>query len=444
MPTVATTPTVVTASRTIGVRADVAEALLEVAHDRPSRVRPGDPVRHVERLVVHQAQPDDDGEEAHRIDGEGGPDAERGDGQTGERRADDAGAVEHGRVEGDRVADVLAPDELDRERLADRHVDGVGDPEQEGQHEDHPDLDDVGEDEDGQDRGEDHHRGLGRDQDASLGQRIGGDPGEQAEDDDRDELGGGHDAEPDRVVGQLEDEPRLGDLLHPGADQRDRLAAEEQPVVAVLERAHRLRFHQASRVERGAVDHDRPRVLGSASPSPAPGAWPGRRRVRPDGRRGAGPRPCLLDHRRQAGRLRLEDLDLVVGAGAGFEEERAPLVAVAGLAEALAVALARGVVLEQLADLREREAGVVAQAADELEPVEVRGVVEAVVAVRAGGRREQADLFVVADRAGRQAGLGRDLVDAQEAGLGVAVRRGQGRLGGGLGTGHLPAIIPQP
>ena len=121
-----------------------------------------------------------------------------------------------------------------------------------------------------------------------------------------------------------------------------------------------------------------------------------------------------------------------------------PLVAIPGLAEALAVALARGVVLEQLADLGEREPGVVAQAPDELEPVEVRGVVEAIVAVRARGRREQADLFVVADRAGRQACLGRDLVDPQEAGLGVAVSRGHGRLGGALGTGHLPVSIPQP
>ena len=34
-----------------------------------------------------------------------------------------------------------------------------------------------------------------------------------------------------------EDEPGLGDLLHPGPDQRDRLAGEEQPVVAVAEGA---------------------------------------------------------------------------------------------------------------------------------------------------------------------------------------------------------------
>jgi hypothetical protein len=37
-------------------------------------------------------------------------------------------------------------------------------------------------------------------------------------------------------MGQLEDEPGLGDLLHPGADQRDQLAGEEEPIVAMVER----------------------------------------------------------------------------------------------------------------------------------------------------------------------------------------------------------------
>ena len=55
--------------------------------------------------------------------------------------------------------------------------------------------------EDGEDRGKDHHRDLGGDQDLSLGQGIRGDAGEQPEDDDRDELGGGDDPEPDRIVG---------------------------------------------------------------------------------------------------------------------------------------------------------------------------------------------------------------------------------------------------
>ena len=59
---------------------------------------------------------------------------------------------------------------------------------------------------------------------------------------------------------------------------------------------------------------------------------------------------------------------------------------IGGLAQPFAVALAGGLVLEQLADLGEREPGVVAKAADELESVEVRGVVEAVVAIGASRR----------------------------------------------------------
>ena len=91
---------------------------------------------------------------------------------------------------------------------------------------------------------------------------------------------------------------------------------------------------------------------------------------------------------------------------------------VAGRAEALAVALAGGLVLEQLADLGEAEPGVVAQLLDEPQSLEVGRVEQAVRAVAAGGRLEQAELFVVADRAGRQAGLGRDLLDPEEAFVG--------------------------
>ena len=91
-------------------------------------------------------------------------------------------------------------------------------------------------------------------------------------------------------------------------------------------------------------------------------------------------------------------------------------------------------VLEQLADLGEREPGVVAQAADEPQAVEVLAVVQAVGAVRPGGGREQPQLLVVADRAWRQAGLRGDLLDAQEVGRGGGV---EGRIG------H-PSSLPQP
>ena len=110
----------------------------------------------------------------------------------------------------------------------------------------------------------------------------------------------------------------------------------------------------------------------------------------------------------------------------GIGEIEAAFGRVGRLAEPLAVALAGRLVLEQLADLGEREAGVVAKAADELESIEVGGVVEAVVAIGPGRRLEQADLFVIPDPARGHAGLGRHLVDPKQA------RPGR------LGRGHLP------
>ena len=69
--------------------------------------------------------------------------------------------------------------------------------------------------------------------------------------------------------------------------------------------------------------------------------------ARPDAR--------LADHLGEPGGLRLEDLDLVVDARPGVQEEGSSLVRIAGLPVALAIALASGVVLEELADLGQGE-----------------------------------------------------------------------------------------
>ena len=50
-----------------------------------------------------------------------------------------------------------------------------------------------------------------------LGSASAATPAEQAEDHHRQELRGRDDAQRERVVGQLQHQPRLGDLLHPGA-----------------------------------------------------------------------------------------------------------------------------------------------------------------------------------------------------------------------------------
>src|SRR3954447_5849722 len=79
----------------------------------------------------------------------------------------------------------------------------------------------------------------------------------------------------------------------------------------------------------------------------------------------------LRDHRGEACGLGLEDLDLVVDAALRIDDERAPFIRVARLPEPLAVPFARVLVLEQLADLRERESGVVAKVPDELKALEI-------------------------------------------------------------------------
>ena len=128
MPTVATRPTTTTASSTTGVRADVARALARgCAIDRADRSRPGA----IRRPTCSSAsrisdRPTMTARKLAALIAKAIADAERADRQAGDGRADDARAVEHRRVERDRVADVLAPDHLDRERLADRHVDRVG------------------------------------------------------------------------------------------------------------------------------------------------------------------------------------------------------------------------------------------------------------------------------------------------------------------------------
>ena len=139
----------------------------------------------------------------------------------------------------------------------------------------------------------------------------------------------------------------------------------------------------------------------------------------------AAPGLGLVDHRREAIGLVTEVLDLAVDAVEGIDEDRPPLAGIRGGAEAFAVAFARRFVLEQLADLGEGEAGVVAQAPDETQPLDVRLVVEAVGALGAGGGLQEPDFLVIADGPWRQADLGGDLLDAQESGI---VRR-QGRLG---------------
>ena len=127
------------------------------------------------------------------------------------------------------------PDHLDHERLADGHVERVDDAQQE-RHDHHlPHLDVAQQDERAQHQCEAHGGRLGAQQAKALGQRISGQPAEQSQDHDRDELGGGHETQRDRAVRELQHQPVLRDGLHPGAGERHQLSEVEQPEVAVPE-----------------------------------------------------------------------------------------------------------------------------------------------------------------------------------------------------------------
>ena len=130
----------------------------------------------------------------------------------------------------------------------------------------------------------------------------------------------------------------------------------------------------------------------------------------------------LGHHRLESVDLVAQGDDLAVDALEGVGEDPAALDGVLGRPEPVAVPLAGRLVLEELADVREGEPGVVAQAADEPQALEVLGVVEAVGALGAGGGGEEADLLVVADRSRGQAGVLRDLLDPEESGGSVGHR----------------------
>ena len=79
------------------------------------------------------------------------------------------------------------------------------------------------------------HGELGHHQHAALREAVGDHAGDGGEQQDRQELQTGRDAERPGAAGQREDEPVLGDALHPGADVRHQRAGGEQAVVAIAE-----------------------------------------------------------------------------------------------------------------------------------------------------------------------------------------------------------------
>jgi len=82
-----------------------------------------------------------------------------------------------------------------------------------------------------------HGGGLGAQQGTALIDPVGKHASQRGEQHGRRELQCEHDSELDGRPAQQQDEPRLADRLHPGADQADDLAREIELVVPVPQRA---------------------------------------------------------------------------------------------------------------------------------------------------------------------------------------------------------------
>jgi hypothetical protein len=95
----------------------------------------------------------------------------------------------------------------------------------------------VGEGERGENRGGHHLRGLRADDRPAGVEAVDEGAADEAGDGVGQALEEGENAERHRRPGQLDDEPGLGDVLDPGAGDRDALPGEEQPVVVMAAEA---------------------------------------------------------------------------------------------------------------------------------------------------------------------------------------------------------------
>ena len=171
--------------------------------------------------------------EAHTIQKEGERHAEGRDEQSGDGRADDAGAVHDHRVERDRVGQIGSADEIRDVRLAGGDVDRAAETVDRREDHDVPVLDSTAPHERREHERLQLHGGLADEQDLSLGKAVAQDPSDGGKQQDRRELKRAHEAELQRRVREIQHEPGLRHALHPRPDLRDQLADPEQPEVSM-------------------------------------------------------------------------------------------------------------------------------------------------------------------------------------------------------------------
>ena len=183
----------------------------------------------------HREEPPDHGQVAHAVEKEAHSHAPGADQDARERRPEHAGGVEERRVERDRAQQVFLPHHLHEERLARGDVEGVHDPEQCGERDHPPDRHGLRPHQHRERERLEHLQRLREHHGAAFVHAVGHDARVQREQQHTERADRRDEADVERGVGELQDQPALGHRLHPRARKRDGLAEEEEAEVAMRE-----------------------------------------------------------------------------------------------------------------------------------------------------------------------------------------------------------------
>ncbi len=196
----------------------------------------------IKRLDAHQQQGCDHGEVADAVDQETPALADRADHQAGDGRPDQPRTVGHRGIDRDGVTEVVAiVDHLDQEGLPPRHVERIDHPLQRGERDDFPQRDDMCQRERRQGERLDGAGGLRPHQQLAAIEALHPHARKRPQRKRNDLSREAYDAQQQRRMGQVIDQPGRRQPRHPGADHRDALTEEEELEVAVPQRSPGVR-----------------------------------------------------------------------------------------------------------------------------------------------------------------------------------------------------------
>ena len=145
--------------------------------------------RHAWTIYLHHGKAGNYCEKANAVGKEAPTFTDSGNHNARKSRSHDARAIEHGRIERNRVHQIRARNHIHDESLAGRQINGVDHASKGGQRDDLPDFYAVRKRDPGQDEGKEHHGGLGKNEDFSAIKAVRQRPTDGRQQENRD-LGG--------------------------------------------------------------------------------------------------------------------------------------------------------------------------------------------------------------------------------------------------------------